>query len=194
MAVKPWGVQMCQLISFSYLQAAYLQPSWARSRIPWSRLNHWHKQDQTTTMAGLLHFLFLIRSFIETQSRVRRQRHVITVQMEREGGEKKGKESVRVRKMNRMSWHRPLTAPLLCPIKSVIYDHVSSMCDAAKVQTHTASRTFINLTGHSNSTEGDSKLTCSILYFCLKWTGESRDCQVNVTKEDSAEYTSRFLG
>lgn len=59
---------------------------------------------------------------------------------QREGEER---ESARARKMNRMSWHRPLTALSLCPIKAVIYDHVSSMCDADS----------ITLTVHSHSTK-----------------------------------------
>lgn len=179
MAMRPWGVQMCLLIRFPYLQAAHLQSSRARSGCPRSRLNHRHKQEQTTTTAGLLFFLSLIGPYNESCSRVRRQLYVITLQTEREGEKKRERASARVRKMNRMSWHRPLTALSLCPIKAVIYDHVSSICDAAKAQTHTASRGSISLTVHSlgtNHREKTPNLEVNLFHFlvCLQWKGESR--------------------
>lgn len=137
-AVRPWGMQMCQLISFPLSVGSLPLVQLGQVREPaeqtQSDTNRSKREQQHATNISS----FSIALLNESPGKVRMQLCVVTVQIMR------ARESVR--KMNRTSWHRPWMALPLCPIKAVIYGRGSSTCDLAQVQTRAASSSvWLNL-------------------------------------------------
>lgn len=110
--------------------------------------------------------------FNEYFSRMRRQLHAIREEMEWEVG-KKGKEIVRGRKMNRMSWQKPLTALSPCPVKrddiwSCVFHVRANAPTPLQLRLGQADRSFIrNKPRHKLSKPGTQ-----LLYFLCFATGE----------------------